>query len=246
MQCAKCGFVMTELDAECLRCKRQGAQNGTAPVIDAAPLLAAAPMVTEEKECPRCGKATAISAAVCDKCGYEYHAEGGSVAERYQALVAQEAPSVEPAGLRRPLSPAVSWGIIGACLLVVLGAGWAIFGGMATEGVAGTADQPIVMRRHRKPKPLVGLQNVTYSVTGTAVSAVVTYGDATAGTAKPETVALPWTLTVKAQPGAHLSLSAASADGTGTVGVSVKVNGTPRKQSYTPGADGQTTVEDTL
>jgi len=239
MQCAKCGFVMTDLDAQCLRCKRQGVQNGTAQSIPA--VLPAAALVTEEKECPRCGKATGIGAAVCDKCGYEYHAEGGSVAERYQALVAQEAPTATPAGLRQTLSPVVSWGIIGACLLVVLGAGWAIFGGMATEGTAGTTDQPIVMRRHRKPKPLVGLQNVTYSVTGTAAQALVAYGDT-----KPTTVDLPWTLTLKAKPGSHLLLSAAPVGAAGTVGISVKVNGLPRKQSYTPGTDGQTTVEDTL
>lgn len=245
MQCAKCGFVMTELDTECLRCKRQGVQNGTAAPVS-APLPAVAPVVAEEKECPRCGKATGMGAAACDKCGYEYQSGGGSVAERYQARMVQEAPTVAPVGLRRTLSPVVSWGIIAVCLLVVFGAGWAIFGGIADEGTASTTDTPIVMRRHRKPKPLVGPQNVTYSVTGTAAQAFVTYGDATTTAAKPETVALPWTLTVKAQPGTHLSLSAASADGTGTVGVSVKVNGTPRKQSYTPGTDGQTTVEDTL
>ena len=245
MQCAKCGFVMTEMDTECLRCKRQGVQNGTAASVSAT-LPDPASVTAEEKECPRCGKATGLSAAACDKCGYEYQAAGGSVAERYQARLALEAPTAAPVGLRRTLPPAVSWGIIGACLVVVLGAGWAIFGGIATEGASNTADQPIVMRRHHKPRPLVGLQNVTYSVTGTAASALVTYGDASAGPAKPETVALPWTLTVKAQPGTHLSVSAISSGGTGTVGVSVKVNGLPRKQSYTPGADGQTTVEDTL
>ena len=244
MQCAKCGFVMAELDTECLRCKRQGVQNGTAASVSAASPVSV-PVASEEKECPRCGKATDMGAAVCDKCGYEYQAQGGSAAERYQAVLAQEAPTTAPAGLRQTLPAAVSWGIISACLLVVLGAGWAIFGGITTEGNSDATGQPIVVRHHRKPRPLVSLQNVTYSVTGTAAQALVSYGEASITTAKPITVDLPWTLTLKAKPGTSLRVSAAPV-GTGTIGVSVKVNGLPRKQSYVPGPDGQTTVEDTL
>ena len=235
MQCSKCGFVMTALDTECLRCQRQGTQ-GAAPAV--------LPIVAAEKECPRCGKAADASAAACDKCGYEYQAEGGSRAERYQARLAQEslaAPPLPPAGLRRSLPPAAAWGIIAACLLVVLGAGWAMFGSTSDDSRAESVMEQPVYIAHRKQPP-VGLQSVTYTVTGTAAQALIT--DKTAN-AKPVPVDLPWTSTVKAKPGSRLSLSAAPV-GPGTVTASLKVNGLLRKQSSTPDSAGQTTVEDKL
>lgn len=251
MQCSKCGFIMSELDPECLRCKRQGDRNGTAAgavlaasVPDTSPPALGA--VIEEKECPRCGKATLLSAAACDKCGYEYQAEG-SRTERYQARLAQEAPLAPPSTLRRTVPPAVSWGIIAACLLVIGGAGWGLFGSSADSSSDSTLDTPIIMAHHRRPRPLVGIQNVTYSVTGTAPQALVTYTDANAApVSPPSAVELPWTLTLKVKAGTRLSLSAAPAGGTGTIGTSIKVNGTLRKQYYTPSTDGRVTVEDTL
>ncbi len=238
MQCSQCGFVMSELDAECLRCRRQGTPPpAAAPPPDPAP----PPPIAEEKECPRCGKAAPAEAAACDKCGYVY-GTAESRAERYQARLALEAAAAPPSALRQTLPPAVGWGIIAACLAVVLGAGWAMFGGIGSDPPDSTLGQPVILARRHKPRPaLVGLQNVTYSLTGTAASANVSYGDAA-----PAVVELPWTLTVKARPGAHLILAASPADGTGQVLASLKVNGVLRKQSYTPAADGQIMVEDTL
>ncbi len=242
MQCSKCGFIMSELDPECLRCKRQAEWGGGAAL--AAP-AAPPPAAAEEKECPRCGKATSVSAATCDKCGYEYGADE-SRAERYQALLAQETQATPPGALRRTLPPELSWGIIGACLLVIGGAGWAMFGGSATGSSAeSTMDSPILVSHRHKPS-LVGIQNVTYSLTGTAAQAQVTYDNAKGTAEKPATVALPWTQTFKAKAGSHLSLSALPTAPHDTVTASISVNGVVQKQSDTPGADGKTTVEDTL
>ena len=134
MQCSRCGYVLGEFETDCLRCKRTG--GGTIPVtrLQAAPALTAAGRPAgrarepagDEKECPRCGKATAGAAAACDKCGYEYR-PGESQAERYQALLAEEARTpAPPPALQRTVSPYVSWGLIGVCLLAVLGASYAM------------------------------------------------------------------------------------------------------------------------
>ena len=248
MQCSKCGFVMSELDAECLRCKRLGERGGVvaAPAATVSTAIAPAAAV-EEKECPRCGKATRISASVCDKCGYEYQPDS-SRAERYQALLAQETQAAPPDALRRTVPPAVSWGIIAACLLVVGGAGWGMFGGSLTGSSAeATMDSPIIVSHHHPSRPPAGYQNVTYSVTGTAALALITYKDAKGAVVSlPSAVSLPWTQIVKAKPGSHLSLSAAPLGQSGTVAVAIGVDGVVQKQSETPGADGQVTVEDAI
>ena len=115
MQCPKCGYVMGELDTQCLRCRGKGLAVQTAPP---PPSVTAQAMREEEKECPRCGKAARASVMLCDKCGYEYQPEVGR-AERYQALVAEEARAAPPAvRLRQTLPPAASWSIIAVCLLV--------------------------------------------------------------------------------------------------------------------------------
>ncbi len=193
MQCSKCGFIMSELDTECLRCKRMGASAAAAPVapVSMAPApMAARRCVEEEKECPRCGKATHASAMVCDKCGYEYQPDLNR-AERYQRLLAEETRRPRlPSAMRQTISPYVSWSIIGACLLAMCGAGWAMLGPSLTG--TGDADSslsaPIVMAHHHK-----GLHAVTYKVAGTAKQAVVTYRGADGAPASaPATVDLPW------------------------------------------------------
>jgi len=242
MQCQKCGFVMSELDTECLRCQRMGASAVAAPPEPVATLQY---VNTGEKECPRCGKATTLSASVCDKCGYEYQPEG-SAPERYQALLSEDTGVGSASSLRRTVSPALSWSIIGACLLAIGGAGWGMFGGSMTGiNAESVMDSPIIRSHHHKG--LHGLQTVTYSVTGTAAQAVISYRGADgAAVSLPAAVPLPWTETIKAKPGSGLSLSAQPSDGSGTASVSIQVGSVVRKQADTPGTDGLTTVADTL
>lgn len=254
MQCPKCGFVMSELDPDCLRCKRMGdgavavpSVTAPAPAAPATAVLAVPVEGNEEKECPRCGKATDISAALCDKCGYEYQAEA-SRAERYQALLAQETIAAPPSALRREVPQSLSWGIIAACLLVIGGAGWGMFGGSLTgTDSEDNMNSPILTSHHHKSHHPLPSQMVTYTVTGTSGQAFVAYLDANAVSVAPTAaVALPWTQTFKAKTGAHLSLSALPASQGGTVAVSIQVDGAMRKQASMPGANGQTLVEDTL
>jgi ribosomal protein S27AE len=240
MQCPKCGFIMSELDTECLRCKRSG---GSAVAV---PAVTAQAMREEEKECPRCGKAALASATLCDKCGYEYQPDL-SRAERYQALLAEEGALAPPSGLRRTIAPALSWSIIGACLLAIGGAGWGMFGGsLIGSGAENVMDSPIITSHH-KAHHGVGIQAVTYNVTGTAAQAVITYRSADGAlVATPAAVSLPWIETIRAKTGAHLSLAAKPSDQKGTVTVAIRVGGVTRKQADTPGANGLTTVNDTL
>lgn len=241
MQCSKCGFVMSDLDTECLRCQR------TEGGVVAAPAATAQAMRQEEKECPRCGKATLASAMVCDKCGYEYQPDL-SRAERYQARLAEEAAAAPPSALRRAVSPALSWSIIGACLLAIGGAGWGMFGGSLTGSSAeNVMDSPVIMSHRHKTHHGTGIQSVTYMVTGTAAQAVVTYrGDEGTPLSSPAAVSLPWTQTIRAKAGSHLFLSARPSDQSKTVTVAIQVGGIVRKQAATPGADGLPSVADTL
>ena len=190
MQCPKCGFVLSELDKECLRCKRMGDRGvaaPAAPVQSTAPAAVLAAPAVEEKECPRCGKATVLSASTCDKCGYEYQAEA-SRSERYQALLAQEEATPAPSALRRPLPQALSWGIISACILFIGGAGWAMFGGsLLGSGADDQMGLPIIVAHHHKSHHAPAIQAVTYSVSGTATQAYVTYLDADAAPVSPAT-----------------------------------------------------------
>ena len=229
MQCPRCG---DEIDpaAPCRRCQqaellRSLAGDDTAGVA--------------EKECPRCGKATRAAAAVCDKCGYTYPAEG-SPAERYQAQVAEEARTV-PSALTQTVSPYLSWAVIGVCLLLMAGGAWLILTASLPGGEAAGADEAILRRSHRS-----ATQSVTYQVTGTAARAMVAYRDAS-GQAEvpPEAVSLPWTQALAARSGADLSLSARPVGG-GTVTCTISTDGKIRKQAGTPSSDGLTTVSDTL
>ena len=248
MQCPKCGYVMGELDTQCLRCRGNGLAVQTAP--PPPPAAAAAQAVQavreEEKECPRCGKAARASVMLCDKCGFAYQADGGR-AERYQALVAEEARAAPPAvGLRQTLPPVAVWSIIAACLLAMGGAGWAMFGGLVTGQDYETSDasSPVAMVFHHKSHRM---HTVTYRVTGTAAQARVAYaGPDGATVSPPAAVALPWTQNVKAKIGAALSLSAEPAGAGGTVTAEIDVDGAARKQVSAPGADGQTTAGATL
>ena len=166
MQCPKCGYVMGELDTQCLRCRGKGLAVQTA----APPVVTAQAMREEEKECPRCGKAALASVTLCDKCGYEYQPEVGR-AERYQALVAEEARTAPPAiGLRQALPQAASWSIIAACLLLIgLASYGRCFGGLVTgqDYATGDISSPISVVFHRKAHRL---HTVTYKVTGTAAA----------------------------------------------------------------------------
>ena len=245
MQCPKCGYVMGELDTQCLRCRGKGLAVQTASAPPPAPMTAQA-MREEEKECPRCGKAANMGVMLCDKCGYEYQPEVGR-AERYQALVAEEAQAAPPAvGLRQTLPPAAAWSIIAACLLAMGVAGWTMFGGLVTgqDYATGDISSPVAMVFHHKGHRM---HTVTYKVTGTAAQAVVAYSGADGTPVTPSaTVALPWTQSVKAKIGAALSLAARPAGAGGTVAVEIDVDGTPRKQASAPGTDGQTTAGATL
>ena len=256
MQCPKCGYVLGEFETDCLRCKRAG--NGTIPVtrLQVAPVLtaqAATPAMREpaadEKECPRCGKAADAGVAACDKCGYEYR-PGESQAERYQALLAEEArtPAPTPA-LRRTVSPYVSWGLIGVCLLAVLGASYS----MLAPPLAGRSafqesmDSPVISLHRHKPRHAGALRAVAYKVTGTASQAIVTYrGEDGALVSLPVPVSLPWTEALKLKPGSDLSLSVRPAAADGTVVAEIDVDDVARKQSNTAGTDGATSVSDTL
>jgi len=247
MQCPKCGYVLSELDPECLRCRRGGQTVTAAPAQNApqnpTPNPTLNPLAAEEKECPRCGKAAQAGATQCDKCGYEYRPDT-SQAERYQALAAEEARVAPPPALKRSVSPLVSWSAIGLCLAAALGGGWAMLGGTAPVEDASAA-APIVLARHHRPR---GTKPVTYKVTGASAQAVVTFRGAD-GTmvASPSAVALPWTQTVDARPGAVLSLSAIPADsGTGGLRCEIDVEGKARKQATTPDKDGMTVVSDKL
>ncbi len=252
MQCPKCGFVMSELDTECLRCKRMGGNAAAAParsVLTAAQPQTAQAMRDEEKECPRCGKATNASATVCDKCGYEYQPDVNR-SERYQRLLAEEAQVAPPPSTLKKTVPAyVSWPIIGACLLAMCGAGWAMFGSSLTgEGEADSSvSSPIIMARHHKPHAGGAMHAVTYKVTGTARQAVVTYRGADgAPTPAPQTVDLPWIENFSAKTGTALSVSAKPAGGTGKVTVGIHADGVIRQQTDSPGADGLTAATDKL
>ena len=244
MQCPKCGYVMGEWETECLRCRRAG---GDAPAV--TPPAPAAPAVREEeKECPRCGKATPAGTTLCDKCGYEYQPEGGR-AERYQALVAEEARAAAPSALRRTVPPFVSWLLIAVCLLAMGGVGWKMFGGLVTGQDYEDSDiaSPVaLMARHRAPHAGTAI-TVTYKVTGTVPQAVVAYRGADGvNVAPPEAVALPWTQALKFKSGASLALSAKPTVAGGTVTAEIDVDGVPRKQAATPGANGLTSVSATL
>ena len=265
MQCSKCGYVLADLETECLRCKRAG--NGAvptvrlqAPPVPTAQALAASaapapgPAVTEpsagEKECPRCGKATAPDATACDKCGYEYH-PGESRAERYQALLAEESRTraAPPPALHRTVSPYVSWGLIGVCLLAVFGAGYAMLvAPLLGRGDSQDAmDSPVITLHRHKPRHPVPLKTVSYKVAGTAAQATVTYRGADGSPVTlPAPVTLPWTQTVKLKPGSDLSLSARPSDAGGTVTTEIDVDDVARKQADSPAADGTTSVTDTL
>ena len=260
MQCSKCGYVLGELDTECLRCRRAGggappiARPGTAQVSSPLPAPAmsapaASVPVVEEKECPRCGKATGIAASLCDKCGYEYRPEE-SRAERYQALLAEESrAAAPPSALQRTIPPYVSWSLIGVCLVAVLGASYAMLATplIGRSDFQDSMDSPVIALRHPKPHRPAPLQSVTYKVTGTATQATVTYrGADAAAVSPPAPVPLPWTEAVKLKPGSALSLSAKPTDAGGTVQTEIDVDGAARKQSGTPGADGATSVTDTL
>ena len=246
MQCPKCGYIQGELETECLRCKQSAA---TPPAPQRVRLTARSPMTAEmeEKECPRCGKATRGDAKVCDKCGYEYQADS-SRSERYQALLAEEARTAPPpSALRRTVPPALSWSIIGASLLAIGVAGWAMFGAVITGEDADSLDTaPITALRPHKPRHVI-FHTVTYQVTGTAASAIVTYhGPDGAVIALPGSVPLPWTQAFKAKMGTLLSVSAKPSASPGTVTVEIDVDGVPQKQVATPNADGLTTASDTL
>ena len=159
------------------------AGRGAALAAPAAPLPAAA----EEKECPRCGKATAVSAAACDKCGYAY----GADESLRRALPGPAGPGDAGRPARRPAAHPAAGAKLGhhrRVLLVIGGAGWAMFGGSATGSSAeSTMDSPIIVSHHHKA-PLAGVQNVTYSLTGTAAQAQVTYDSAKGTPEKPATV----------------------------------------------------------
>ena len=256
MQCSKCGYVLGEFETECLRCKRTG--GGAIPVtrLQAAPVLTAGATAgavrepaSDEKECPRCGKATGGAAAACDKCGYEYRPDE-SRSERYQALLAEEARTpASPPALHRTVPPYVSWGLIGACLLAVLGAGYSM---LLTPLLGRSASQdsmasPVIFLHHRKPRHTGALRAVAYKVTGTAAQAIVTYrGEDGAPVTLPAPVALPWAETLKLKPGSDLSLSARPADANGTVVAEIDVDDVARKQADAVGPDGATSVTDTL
>ncbi len=246
MQCPKCGYIQGELETECLRCKQATA---TTPTPERVRLTARSPLPAEmqEKECPRCGKATRGDAKICDKCGYEYQADS-SRSERYQALLAEEARTAPPpSALRRTVPPALSWSIIGASLLAIGVAGWAMFGAAITGEDTDSLDSaPMTALRPHKPHH-VALHTVTYQVAGTAASAIVTYHGPDGTTiAPPGSVSLPWTQAFKAKTGTPLSVSAKPSDAAGTVTVEIDVDGVPQKQAATSNADGVTTASNML
>lgn len=249
MQCPKCSYVMDDLETECLRCKRTNAG-----AVVAAPHPAELPPLSElsampfEKECPRCGKATTAEAETCDKCGYEYHPDVNR-SERYQALLAEEANlAAAPSALRRTVPPALSWSIIGASLLAIGIAGWAMIGDQLTgDGDSDSyAASPTAISRHHKPHHTV-LHTVTYQIAGTAARAIVTYtaSDGVAVTV-PNAVPLPWSQTFKAKLGTPLVVSAKASDPVGSVTIAIDVDGVPQKPAQTVDADGLLTAHDTL
>lgn len=233
MQCPRCGDKI-DPNIECRRCQQTDLLRSLAGSAEEA-----------EKECPRCGKATRATAAVCDKCGYVYGAEG-STGERYQARLAEEARSVThmPAALSRTVSPYLSWSVIGVCLLLMAGGAWLMLTASLPTGDAAGADQAILL--HARRAHAAGMQTVTYQVTGTATQAMVAYRDVDGKAIAPaQPVPLPWTQTADAPPGTSLSLSAEPTGG-GTVVCTLSVSGKVRKQANAPDSDGLTAVSDTL
>jgi len=248
MQCPKCGYIVGDLETECLRCKRGGA---IAEPPAARTILALAEMPAE-KECPRCGKATGTDAALCDKCGYAYQTDD-SRAERYQARLAEEARTAAPppSALRRTLPPALSWSIIGASLLAIGVAGWAMFGGMITgeEGAETDSSASVALRpyhKHRHAAP----HNVTLKVAGTALLAAVTYrGQDGVVVSTSQSVPLPWTQSFQAKAGAPLAVAARPddpANPAAVISVEIDVDGVPQAQTKAPDTDGLTRASATL
>lgn len=234
MQCPRCGDEI-EPDTECRRCQQTELLRSLA----GDPQTAVA-----EKECPRCGKATGVDAAVCDKCSYVYDAQD-SPAERYQAELAEEARTAPPLALSRTVSPYLSWAVIGVCLLLMAGGAWLMLTASLPGGDAAGADEAILHRSHR-PRPAAGTFLAIYQVTGTAARAMVAYRDASGNAvAPPEAVSLPWTQTLDARSGTDLSVSARPVGG-GTVACAITVSGKIRKQADTPDRDGLTTASDRL
>ena len=232
MQCPNCGYSMTALDDECLRCKQLGARPSVAVITTAA---------VEEKECPRCGKAAGISVPACDKCGYVYGSE--RVREELAAALPAAPPplelfTVEPqSALQKTVPPVLSWSIL---LATMAGAGilaWYMIGGADNYNAVDDADTASASptfhfrhHRHHKLLPAKASHMVAYQVTGTAASVNIAYFDASGATQKLMGIALPWSQTFQAATGASLHVTAQAVSGTGTVAAEIDVDNTPRKQ----------------
>jgi len=90
---------------------------------------------------------------------------------------------------------------------------------------------------HSSPtSPSSATASVEYRITGSAVSRVsITYENATGGTSQISSAALPWSFSRSAKTGDFLYVSGQIAEGTGTMTVSVYVNGSVFKTSTSSG-----------
>lgn len=115
--------------------------------------------------------------------------------------------------------------------------------------VAGKPTPPassyVVDQAQREREQLAAHPKVTYSVTGSTRSASLTYTNGSNGT-EQRTVDLPWSASFEGTPGQHIYLSAQNQEDTGSVRVTISVNGREVKRSDSSGAYAIATANGTL
>lgn len=143
----------------------------------------------------------------------------------------EDAPSPPvTARLRKKVNPVIGWGALILALLIV-GTAWHYTFGRSE-------DSKFLI-------PGVG-HTVTYSVSGTAGSAKISYADSTGKEVEVNNATLPWTETFDANTGLFLDLNATSLSPTGRLTTEIQVDSASRKRATTDSAYGTTEVSDTL
>ncbi len=131
MQCPNCGYVMGPFEASCPKCARLGTTQQ----------VASGAVAPAYRACERCGALAVLSQAACGRCGHPFAAAYAAPAPQQAAPFAPPAFAAPGASSRRR-----TWAIVGALLLLAIGAGVATVGGRSGgAGVQGASGPRLVM-----------------------------------------------------------------------------------------------------